>query len=116
MNWDEIKAKVEGAGGVLTTTMDVLRDAEGAGKLGVHVRTNISKKLAGIGLGHVPTELPGNQHERVRLYKKGTLVGDLIDTVLNPGDQNDRRLVEQLGQDGPDYRAVVQRIRELVEE
>ena len=116
MSWDEIKKKVEDAGGVLTMTMDVLRDAEGAGKLGVHIRTSISKNLAGNGLGHVPTELPANQHEPVRLYKKGTPVGDLIDTVLNPGDQNDRKLVEQLGHEGPDYRALVQRIRELVEE
>lgn len=66
MSWDEIKRRVEAAGGVYTTTMDKLRDAEGAGKLGVHIRTNISKSLAGIGLGHIPIELPSNQHEQVR--------------------------------------------------
>jgi len=116
MTWSDIKARVEAAGGVFTTTMDTLRDAEGAGKLGVHIRTNISKSLAGIGLGHIPIELPNNQFEQVRLYKRGTAVGDLIDQVMNPGDQNDKKLVELLCQEGTDYRSIVHRIRELVEE
>lgn len=116
MTWDEVKKKVEDAGGVLTITMDVLRDAEGAGKLGIHIRASIDKNLAGIGLGHVPTELPSNQHEQVRLYKKGTSVGDLIDTVLHPSDQNDKKLLEQTASDGPDYRAIVEAVRELVNE
>ena len=33
MNWDEIKRSVEDNGGVLTVTMDTLRDADGAGRL-----------------------------------------------------------------------------------
>jgi len=116
MSWDEVKKRVEEAGGVLTTTMDVLRDADGAGKLGVHIRASISRNLAGMGIGHVPAELPANQRDQVRLYKRGTPVGELIECALNPGEDNDRKLVEQGTSDGLDYRAIVQRIRELVEE
>lgn len=114
-SWDDIKADVENSGNVLTVTMEKLRDAHGVAKLGVHVRAGISSELAGIGLGHVPQELPAYQHELVRLYKHGTPVGELIATVLTPGEQADRRLSEQF--DGEvDYSEIVQQIRELVGE
>ena len=105
VTWDEIKKQVEEAGGVLTLTMAALRDAAGAGKLGVHVRSNISRRLAAMGLGHVPTELPANQHERVRVYKRGTPVGDLIEAALNPGERNDESLLRTSGQAVSNYRA-----------
>jgi len=114
--WDEIKDKVEKNGDVKTVTMEELRDAHGALKLGVHVRTAISSKLAGMGLGHIPEVLPSYQHELVRLYKKGTPVGELIATVLTPGEQNDSKLTEQFAGDGVDYAAIIQQIRELVGE
>jgi hypothetical protein len=97
-NWDDIKTDVEKNGNVLTVTMEQLRDAYGAGKLGIHVRDKISSTLAGLGLGHVPVVLPTCQHELVRLYKKGTPVGDLIETVLTPGGQNDARLREKFSE------------------
>lgn len=50
-NWDEIKNAVEKNENVLTITMEQLRDAHGSAKLGVHVRTEISSTLAGMGLG-----------------------------------------------------------------
>lgn len=114
--WDEIKNDVEVNGNVFTVTMERLRDANGAGKLGVHVRAEISRTLAGMGLGHVPQELPGYQHEHVRLYKRGTKVGELIEAVLTPGEQNDKKLVELFGDEGPDYAVIIQKIRELVVE
>lgn len=116
MNWDEIKDRVERNGNVATFIMEELREAHGAGKLGVHVREQISKTLAGMGLGHVPEDLPSYQHEQVRLYKHGTAVGEIIRTVLTPGEQNDRALVEQFGDESPDYAAIVERIRDLVSE
>ena len=116
-SWEELKEDVENNGNVLTLTMESLRDAYGASKLGVHVCAGIRKTLAGIGLGHVPQELPLYQHEQVRLYKKGTDVGDLIDTVLIPGPQNDQSLAERFtNAEGQDYVAIVQAIRELVSE
>lgn len=116
MDWDEIKAEVEQNGNVLTTSMEMLRNAAGAAKLGVNVREDISSTLAGMGLGHIPVELPSYHYEQVRLYKRGTAVGKIIGVMLEPGEQTDRQLVERLGDDGPDYSAIVEKIRELVNE
>lgn len=116
MSANEIKSTVEGNGNVWTTTMDTLRDAFGAGRLGVNVCTQIAASLAGIGLGHVPRELPSYQHQPVRLYKRGTPVGDLIEKVLMPGQQNDEAIAELAGEQATDYGAIVQKIRELVGE
>lgn len=114
--WDGIKERVEQQGDIRTVTMEELREAYGASRLGVHVRNEISRALAGVGLGHIPEELPSYQHEQVRLYKKGTTAGELIDTVLSPGEYNDNKLVEQLGDGQADYADIVQKIRELVAE
>jgi hypothetical protein len=57
-SYEGIKAEVEQNGNVLTITMGRSWDAHGAGRLGEHVRVDISKALAGIGLGHVPVNLP----------------------------------------------------------
>ncbi|MGH7932163.1 MAG: hypothetical protein ACREQN_03240 [Candidatus Binataceae bacterium] len=83
---------------------------------GVHVRAEISSALAGMGLGHIPQELPSYQHELVRVYKNGTPIGDLIAIVLTPGPQNDNKLSAQFRNGGVDYAAIVQKIRELVAE
>jgi hypothetical protein len=114
--WDEIKQTVEKNGGVVTLTMEQLRDAHGAAKLGVNVRKQISSTLAGMGLGHIPEELPTYQYQQVRIYKKGTPVGEIIDTVLVPGEQNDVKLTEQFGSAPVDHLAIIQKIRELVAE
>lgn len=116
MTFDEIKAQVEAQGNVKTVTMDVLRNAVGAGRLGRHVRIEISKTLAGLGIGHIPAQLPNSQTDSVRLYKKGTPVGTLIETVLNPSETKDQELVDQVSKDGPDYAAIVAEIRDLVSE
>src|SRR5690348_7601989 len=91
-DWNSIKEEVENNGNILTLNMENLREAHGASKLGIHVRAEISKTLAGMGLGHVPQELPSYQHEQVRLYKRGTSIGDIIEMVLAPGQQNDTKL------------------------
>ena len=56
------------------------------------------------------------QHELVRVFKNGTPVGDLIDTVLKPGQQNDEKLTTQLSSERTNYAEVIQKIRELVTE
>lgn len=66
---DKIKDQVEKNGNVLTVTMEQLREAHGAGRLGVHVRSEISQLLAGTVIGHVPRELPSDQHERVQVLQ-----------------------------------------------
>ena len=84
--------------------------------LGVHVRNAISNELAGLGLGHVPVELPGYQDDLVRLFKMGTPVGDFVNSVLTPGGMSDLKLVEKFSDGGVDYGAIIQKIRELVAE
>jgi hypothetical protein len=115
-SWAEIKEDVEKNGNLKTVTMEQLRDAQGAAKLGVNVRADISRSLAGMGLGHVPQELPAYQHEQVRVYKNGTPIGDLIAMVLTPGQQNDTKLGEQFGAQHIDHAAIISKIRELVAE
>lgn len=114
MKWEEIKREVERKGNVATVTMECLRGAYGAGKLGSQVREQISKTLAGMGLGHVPETLPANQHEQVRLYKQGTAVGEIIRTVLTPGEQHDKVLTRYVGNDTPNYEELIEKIRDLV--
>ncbi len=113
-NWDEINQDVESTGNLRTVTMEELREAHGAGKLGSTICAEISKKLAGMGLGHIPIVLPRYQHEPVRRYKRGTPAGQLIETVLEPGEQNDRKLVGQVAETKTEYAAIVEQIRELV--
>jgi hypothetical protein len=116
MTWDDIKNNVEGNGNVLTVTMEELRGALGVAKLGVHVRDDISRTLAGMGLGHIPQELPSYQHEQVRLYKRGTIVGEWIESVLTTGEQNDKKLIERFTVEQQDFASIVQKVRELVAE
>jgi hypothetical protein len=114
--WDDVKAQVEKNGNVWTTTMDELREANGSGKLGTWVREEISSRLAGVGLGHIPPELPTYSSNQVRLYKRGTIVGDLLEKILTPGAQNDTLIIDKLSGKEKDLASVVAKIRELVAE
>ncbi len=67
-----------------------------------------------MGLGHIPVVLPSYQDESVRVYKKGTPIGEFIDTVLTPSRQNDNKLSERFGGGGVDYADIVEKIRDLV--
>jgi len=111
MTMADIKTKVEAEGGVASFEMYEVRDAHGAGRLGVHVRSNISKSLSGMGLGHFPKELPDSQTAIVRIYKLGGPVADLIDAVLTPGRNGDERLRETASGDSE---KILADIRELV--
>jgi hypothetical protein len=111
MALETIKDKVEAEGGVASLLMGDVRDAYGAGRLGVHVRSGISKALLGMGLGHFPTDLPDSQYARVRIYKLGSSVADVIEAVLNPGEAGDARLRETAGGNAE---GLLAEIRELV--
>ncbi len=109
---DELRDLVDQNGGVLTTTMEVLRDAYGKGRLGIHVRDGIHKSLSGLGLGHYPLTLPEYQEKRIRLYRHGTPVGDLIEAVLDvEGLDRDDQLRRAVGGDDSE---IIRQIRELV--
>lgn len=110
-SFKRLASEVMGAGGLMVCTMERLRDAYDAGRLGAHVRSGISDKLREHGLGHLPGELPANQHEEVRLFAASRPIGKLIEAVLSPSQEGDRLLRETAGTDA---RETIQRIRELV--
>lgn len=114
--WEDIKAYVERNGNVATITMEKLRNAHGSAKLGVNVRTDISNILAGMGLGHVPVELPSYHYEQVRLYKQGMQAGNLVRMVLSPGEETDKELRAHLSDRPRDDTSVIEKIRQLVAE
>lgn len=111
MDYDELRQAITDNSGVLTIDMGTLRDAHKAGKLGIHVRANISRELRSRGIGHMPEELPAYQHERVRLWLMGTPAGDLIESVLKIGSDSDATIREAAESDATD---VLERVRELV--
>lgn len=108
---EELREHVDNHDGVLTTTMGVLRDAYGKGRLGPHVRAGIHNALAGLGLGHFPSELPEYQNERVRLYRLGSPVGNLINAVLDLSEESDELL---RGTAGSQDTEILRQIKELV--
>jgi hypothetical protein len=110
-NMEDLLDLVEAHGDVYTLTMERLRDAYGAGRLGVHVRDGISNALARLGLGHFPAPLPESQEMPVRLYRRGTPVGDLIEAVLAVDSKRDDQLRQATAGDEMN---IIRKIRELV--
>lgn len=92
---DELKQAVENNGGLLTVTMEDVRDAYGSARLGpfvlntLQVLNSVHESLEVLGLGHLPLELPNTHTELVRLYKKDGAAGQLINAVLNLSKEND---------------------------
>lgn len=107
----ELRQEIEANGNVMTMKMEDLRDMHGAGKLGIHVRTNISKSLRGAGLDHKPDPLPEYQDRNVRVFKQGTAVADLIDAATTPSVEHDEELRQAAGGEASE---TLDRIRELV--
>jgi hypothetical protein len=110
-NMNDVRSAVEEAANVRTFPMEALRDAYGAGKLGIHVRTGMSKALKSVGLAHSPDPLPVYQENLVRVYKQGTPVADLIEAAVMPGTDRDEELRQAVGGEASETLA---KIKELV--
>lgn len=82
-DWHELLTAVEGNEGVHRVTMEVLRRLEGRQRVGKHILSSIEDKLATLGLGHLPRELPNRQQQTVLLYRIGTPASALIQAVQN---------------------------------
>jgi len=108
---EKIRDDVVANNDVLTMTEADLRDAHGAGRLGVHVRTNITKGLDGLGLSHFPPALSGEQTNLVRVYRRGTPAADLIGAVLNASSSGDVEIREKVAGEATE---ILGRVRELV--
>lgn len=110
--YPELSSELDSKNGVMTLTMGVLRDLHGAGKLGVNVVTNISERLDEFGISHWPAQLPVNQWESVRLYKRRSTIGELISAILSCDEKNDEILRGLANNDSS--RETLKKIRELV--
>jgi hypothetical protein len=113
-SYDDLKKKVEENDGVLTVPMRILRDIHGADRLGINVRDNISRDLAGYGLAHFPESLPDNQYTYARVYKQGTPVADIILAVLDADPAKDATIRKAGGGNGAED--TLRRIKELLDE
>jgi hypothetical protein len=107
----DIRDAVEANGDVLSVIMWSVRGAYGAERLKVNVRSNIQNQLAGLGLGHVPSVIPDDQMEVLRIYKLGSPVAHLFSAVKTPGEAEDEAIREAVGGDAA---SKIEEIRELV--
>ena len=110
-SFEELNELVTRQQGVVTVQMEGLRDALKVKRLGIHVRTQISKRLQGVGLGHFPEPLPLYQDELVRIYKLGSPVAELIQAVLQPSPDHDDR-IRRAG--GGDAETILDQVRAIV--
>jgi hypothetical protein len=84
MTWEQLRNEVVESDGVRAIEMGTLREIAGYGRLGSNVLQVLSAKLAGIGLCHLPLELPSNQEAHVLLLQYGTPAADVV-TALSGG-------------------------------
>jgi len=82
-NWTELVDTVRSNDGVSQVPMETLRRLEGAQRLGVHVLTAISARLATMGIGHMPEVLPNRQDQDAVLYLNSTPAGELVTAIRN---------------------------------
>lgn len=82
-DWTELLSAVESNQGVHRVRMETLRRLEGRQRVGKHILKDIEDKLATLGLGHLPKELPNRQQQCVLLYRVGTPASSLVQAVQN---------------------------------
>jgi hypothetical protein len=107
--YDQLIADVD-AQGMVTYPMSILRDIDGAGKLGVHVRKKISQELRARGIDHLPEDLPANQGDAVRVFKRGTPLYRVIQAVLDPSPDGDSVLRSIVNDDAREKIEQIERI------
>lgn len=116
-SWDVLRDTVKRADGVLRVEMWELRELEQAGRLGVHVRASISRRLQNLGLSHLPGELPSYQEDYVVLYELGTAAADVVEAVTGPVTRKAERALRRLNRsrDAEKLLAISEKIAELAD-
>lgn len=116
-SWSTLREAVDDFDGVLRVPMWRLRDLAGAGRLGIHVRAEISRKLAGHGLAHLPAELPGDQNYFVILYRLGTPAADVVTAVLSNDTHRGASALRRLNasRDTEKLQVITEKLAELTE-
>lgn len=110
-SYEELVNDVQAQGGIAAYQMAVLRDMQGAGKLGKYVRENIGNALLAHGLGYFP-ELPVYQDQMVRVYRHDTDLARVVEAVLRPSNAGDKALRSIEGDD--DAREALEQIKKIV--
>lgn len=80
--YHDLERRVIDAGGLLQITVEQLRDLEGAGKLGAHVRDAISRQLRLRQLHTLERSIPNDQRASVWLISPNTPWGDMLWQVV----------------------------------
>ncbi|TDD62076.1 hypothetical protein E1263_05545 [Kribbella antibiotica] len=116
-DWEALKKAVDAGGGVLRVVMWELRHLEDAGRLGVHVRASISRNLLGLGLAHLPKELPSYQEQEAVIYKLGTPAAAVVDAVAGESNKEAEAALRRLNtsRDSEKLQAVTEKFAELSE-
>jgi hypothetical protein len=109
---EELREVVEQNDNIVTVPMWKVRNAYGAERLKVHVRSGIHEALDGLGLEHMPSAIPDNQDDMLRVIKKGTPVARLVAAARRVGDPADDQLIRDSV--SGDAKATLQEIREIV--
>jgi hypothetical protein len=109
---NDIAAKVDEGGGLATCTLGDLRKVANKDKLGPFVLEAAAKALDTVGLAFYPTPpAPLRQHHEVRVFKRDSPIGAVIQAVLEPTERGDDHL--RATANGK-YNEVVQKIKELI--
>src|SRR6476619_1867357 len=95
-SWDDLKAEIQAEGDIKVLDAWQLRDAAGWSKLGPNVIIDIANQMEENDLGTLPRgeRLPLNQYAQVRVYVKGSRLGQVVDAVLSPSAKGDQLLRE----------------------
>jgi hypothetical protein len=88
----EIAAAVDAQDGIMTLFMWQVRDAHGAGRLGVNVCTQIASEFEEFGILHNPSKIPSDQWAMIRLWRGKSAVGRLIRATRKVGYEYDEQL------------------------
>jgi hypothetical protein len=111
---EELRDAVEHNENILTVPMWKVRDAYGAQRLKVHIRSGIHNELEGLGLAHMPATIPDDQNAILRVIKKGTPAAKLIAAArrVSADHPDDDQLIRDAV--SGDAKTTLQEIREIV--
>jgi hypothetical protein len=109
----ELKQRIEKNEGVLTITMEVLRNAYGRERLGKNILEEIAALLRRLGIEHQPRQLSACQSDYVRLYIAKSAVGRIIKAAVSWSSSNDDTLRKAASSKTVE---ALQRVRELAEQ
>ena len=118
-NFDELKDRISENKDLLTVSMEELRKAQGAGRLGKYVIEAIKNSLSNKGLDTFPKELPNNQNACVRVYASGSAVAKLYTAMTMLENQEEMEVNRTRDEDirevvNADQAEIINKIQQLV--